>query len=149
MEDWDTAAKRHFSTGLGSGLNFNMIRNNIWFFVKAPQEAFATLANQYFSDSKLMLDFAIDRAKRGHQLNVDWFLLIADYYSKGGSTFPMYQIGKMHLNPNIVKYEASLQRNNDGFITKIMIDKALNLPGPTNYTCSLNEEGLTTMCTTA
>lgn len=65
-------------------------RGNIHFFLNAPQEAFATLANQYFADSQLMLEFCKARWDAGHRSNVNQFLLIADYLSGGTNVVSFY-----------------------------------------------------------
>jgi hypothetical protein len=65
-------------------------RGNIHFFLNAPQEAFATLANQYFADSQLMLEFCKVRWDAGHRSNVNQFLLIADYLSEGKNEVSFY-----------------------------------------------------------
>ena len=58
-------------------------RGNIQFFLDSPQEAFATLANQYYADSGLMLEFCKNRWDAGNHTNVNQFLLIAEYLSEG------------------------------------------------------------------
>ena len=65
-------------------------RGNVQFFLDAPQEAFATLANQYFADSQLMLDFCKVRWEAGHLSNINQFLLIADYLSEGTNKVSFY-----------------------------------------------------------
>ncbi len=65
-------------------------RGNVQFFLDAPQEAFATLANQYFADSQLMLDFCKVRWDGGHRSNINQFLLIADYLSEGTNKVSFY-----------------------------------------------------------
>ena len=65
-------------------------RGNVQFFLNAPQEAFATLANQYFADSQLMLEFCKVRWDAGHRSNINQFLLIADYLSEGTNKVSFY-----------------------------------------------------------
>jgi len=89
-------------------------RGNIQFFLDAPQEAFATLANQYFADSQLMLEFCKSRWDAGHRSNVNQFLLIADYLSEGGPAINFYTLrpgGGLQVEP------VSLKRNDRGLIT--------------------------------
>ena len=77
-------------------------RGNVQFFLDAPQEAFATLANQYFADSQLMLDFCRGRWNAGHPSNINQFLLIADYLSAGTNTVNFYVLrpgGDLTLEP--------------------------------------------------
>ncbi len=68
------------------------VRGNVQFFLDAPQEAFATLANQYFADSQLMLDFCKTRWDAGHRSNINQFLLIADYLSGGEDEVKFYTL---------------------------------------------------------
>ena len=76
-------------------------RGNIQFFLDSPQEAFATLANQYYADSALMLEFCKKRWDTGHRTNINQFLLIAEYLSEGkddGKFFQLLPGGKLSVN---------------------------------------------------
>ena len=75
-------------------------RGNIQFFLDSPQEAFATLANQYYADSGLMLEFCKNRWDAGNRTNVNQFLLIAEYLSEGkdqGKFFQLKPGGKLSV----------------------------------------------------
>ncbi len=77
-------------------------RGNIQFFLDAPQEAFATLANQYYADSGLMLEFCKKRWDAGNRTNINQFLLIAEYLSEGkdrGKFFQLTPGGKLSVEP--------------------------------------------------
>ncbi|MEZ6057258.1 MAG: VCBS repeat-containing protein [Planctomycetaceae bacterium] len=77
-------------------------RGNIQFFLDAPQEAFATLANQYFADSQLMLEFCKTRWDAGHKSNINQFLLIADYLSENSNKVRFYTMrpgGDLTITP--------------------------------------------------
>lgn len=81
-------------------------RGNIQFFLDSPQEAFATLANQYYADSGLMLEFCKTRWDAGHRTNINQFLLITEYLSEGkdqGKFFQLTPGGK--LSVEAVKFE--------------------------------------------
>ena len=67
-------------------------RGNVKFFLDSPQEAFATLANQYFANSQLMLDFCKTRWDAGHRSNINQFLLITDYLSGGNDEVQFYTL---------------------------------------------------------
>ena len=142
VANWDNTFDRHFDSGNGKNLSYNSIRPfSIAFFVLHPQEAFATLANQYVSDTKLMLDFALERASNGYSLCVDWFFLMADYYSFGESNIPVFKIdseGRMN------KSEATISRDNSGFINHVSFDT--EKVGPSSYDCKLDEEGFVISC---
>ena len=91
-------------------------RGNIQFFLDAPQEAFATLANQYFADSQLMLDFCKVRWDTGHRSNINQFLLIADYLSEGTNKVSFYVMrpgGDLTVSP------VRLTRDPQGRITQV------------------------------
>ncbi len=89
---WDAAWTRYFHEG--RRFDRSHIRGNVEFFLKAPQEAFATLANQWFTDSELMVEFAKVRFDAGQPACADQMLLIAEYLSDGGASVPAY-----HLTP--------------------------------------------------
>ncbi len=89
-------------------------RGNVRFFLDAPQEAFATLANQYVADSGLMLEFSKARWDAGHRANADQFLLIAEYLSGGRDRVECYV-----LRPGgaLVVTTGTLERDDVGRIT--------------------------------
>ena len=80
-KSWSTAWKTYFDGK--QDFDRAYLRGNVRFFLESPQEAFATLANQYFTDSQLMLEFSKVRWDAGYRSNVNQFLLIADYLSMG------------------------------------------------------------------
>ena len=84
-------------------------RGNIQFFLDSPQEAFATLANQYYADSGLMLEFCKKRWDEGNRTNVNQFLLITEYLSEGkdqGQFFQLKPGGKLSVDPVEFKRDA-------------------------------------------
>jgi hypothetical protein len=92
-------------------------RNSMKLFLEAPQEAFATLANQYFASSRRMLDFCWSRAKRGLPTNADAFLLFLEYMSEGTNQARFYTIdarGTQSSTP------VSLERDGSRRIVKIV-----------------------------
>ena len=137
-EEFGTALKRYFKTGPGVQYDMNHLRQmiSIDFFIWAPQEAFATLSNQYFDDSKLMLDYAWEKALKGYILNVDWFLLCAEYYSLGTNTVPFWSIDG---EGNILTYNVTVGRSTGGYINKIMIPTEAKQPGKQVYEIQINE----------
>ena len=138
QEDFKEAMKRFF---LGPGFSYDMnhLRQNydISFFVRSPQEAFATLTNQYFDDTKLMLDYAWEKAINGYLLNIDWFLLCAEYYSLGTNTVPFWSIDG---EGNISTFEVNLGRTPTGYIYRIEIPESANQPGKHIYEVEVDTE---------
>lgn len=106
-EHWDEAWRKYFDGK--EEFDRAHTRGNIRFFVEAPQEAFATLANQYVADSQLMLEFAKVRWAAGHRSNVNQFLLIADYLSQRADRVPFYQLlsgGKLRVSTAALQWDA-------------------------------------------
>jgi len=91
-------------------------RGNVQFFLDAPQEAFATLANQYFADSQLMLDFCKVRWEAGHLSNINQFLLIADYLSEGTNQVSFYV---MRPGGDLTVTPVKLTRDGQSRITQV------------------------------
>ncbi|MFM1870795.1 MAG: hypothetical protein RL398_217 [Planctomycetota bacterium] len=90
---WNVAWRDYFEAGpRKDAFDKAYARGNVRFFLESPQEAFSTLANQYFADSELMLEFAKARWDAGHRSTVHQFLLIADYLADGGDDAPTYQL---------------------------------------------------------
>ncbi len=97
-------------------------RGNVKFFLDAPQEAFATLANQYFANSQLMLDFCKTRWDAGHRSNINQFLLIADYLSGGNDEVQFYTLrpgGALRVAT------AKLTRDNKNRITSVQSSNSI------------------------
>lgn len=96
-------------------------RGNVQFFLNAPQEAFATLANQYFADSQLMLDFCKVRWDAGHRSNVNQFLLIADYLSEGTNKVRFYM---MRPGGDLTVVTVRLVRDPEHRITQVKSERS-------------------------
>ena len=92
------------------------VRGSIHFFIQSPQEAFATLANQYFTDSQLMLELGVKRWQEGHKSSINQFLLIADYLSQKANSVKFYQMG---VGGELTVKPIRLERNQLGKITLI------------------------------
>jgi hypothetical protein len=58
------------------------------FFVRYPQEFFASIANSYFSDSFQTLALAVHRFEEGSSEPINQFLFFAEVYSRGRDTVP-------------------------------------------------------------
>ncbi len=85
-------------------------RGNIQFFLDSPQEAFATLANQYYADSGLMLEFCKKRWDSGNRTNINQFLLIAEYLSEGedqGKFFQLTPGGQLSVESVVFRRDAN------------------------------------------
>jgi hypothetical protein len=101
------------------------------FFVSAPQEFFASIANQWFSDTNLTLRLALTRFDKGYKEPLNQFLFFADVYSKGGGTTLFYSIDS---EGNIARRKIPIIRDQFGHIA-VLID------GETAYGFMLDMEG--------
>ncbi len=139
---WDKAWEQYWLTGPGQKRNFNVCRNEttyrpprfgIPFFLETRQEAIASLANQYFTDSDYMFRFALDRYRRGTTGTLDEWLLMADVYSMDGQTTWLYK----HENGdvNLQRHSTPLERDAQGHIRRITVDGR-------DYEFELDPEGL-------
>ncbi len=114
---WNEAWKNYFAAEERFQKGYS--RGNIQFFLDAPQEGFSTLANQYFADTRLMLEFCAARWEQGHHGNINQFLLIAEYLSEGRETLPMYRMvpgGALELGT------ARVERDQQGRIVAIALN---------------------------
>ena len=138
--DWGRAMDQHFSRGAGVTRNRNHLRSQIslGYFLRAPQEAWATLANQYFSDSKLMLDWAWERSLKGHILCLDWFLFQVEFYSLKTNACPFW---KIDAERNIIRYNIALGRDSNGNINRMTIPSSAKQPGKQVYNFVVDKDG--------
>jgi hypothetical protein len=62
------------------------------FFMTHPQEFFASIANEYFSDSLATLQLGLGRFESGWLEPINQFLFFAEVYSRGGSSTLFYEL---------------------------------------------------------
>jgi hypothetical protein len=91
------------------------------YFEKNPQEFIASLANQYFCNSKEMLQLALQKAKHGNYNQINQFILMSSIYSDADKTC-FYQTDKTGRVSSSV-YPVSKR---DGLVTSISM-------GPSKY----------------
>jgi hypothetical protein len=114
--DWNTAWSAYWSSGPGANYRNNWLRANQDLMCTSPQEAFATLSNEYFSSSPVMFDLCLSRWNRGITSCINQFLWFADTYSYGRNETQFYTID---TQGNITCWNAALQRNAGGYINQI------------------------------
>jgi hypothetical protein len=83
-------------------------------FVKAPQEFFASIANQYFANSSHTLKLALVRFDQGYKEPLRQFLLFADVYSLKGDQTYFYTID---TRGRFDRRTVPLTRDANGFIS--------------------------------
>lgn len=119
---WSDAWNRYWRTGTGSGYNDHWLRNNLQLMCEAPQEAFATLANQYFTSGPIMFDLCLRRWDRGITSCINQFLFCADVYAQGGPTTYLY---RMDTAGRLTREQTNIGRNGHGFINRIAINGSI------------------------
>ncbi len=88
------------------------------FFQDAPQEFFASISNQYFSDSEHTLRLGLERFNQGKVEPLNQFLSFADVYSRGGSSTLFYTLD---TSGNLTCREVSIVRDSKDRITGLDI----------------------------
>jgi hypothetical protein len=101
------------------------------FFVSAPQEFFASIANQWFSDTNLTLRLALTRFDKGYREPLNQFLFFAEVYSRGGSNTLFYSID---TQGNLQRRQISILRDQNGRINAI-------IDGAKKYFFNLDDHG--------
>ncbi len=118
-EHWDAAWDAYFTTGGGKETRTQHLREHYGYFLKSPQEGFATLANPYFDNTLLMLETAYKRAQNGYLSNLDQFFLIAEYYTQKSETMTFYDFDPGGI---LTKKSAQLIYDVHGYIQTIDVD---------------------------
>jgi len=101
------------------------------FFTSNPQEFFASISNQWFSDSALTLKLALARFDKGYKEPLNQFLFFAEVYSRGGNVTLFYS---MDTHGNLQRREVPLLRDQKGRIVGLR-------DGDTWYLFTLDEYG--------
>ncbi|MEC3908126.1 LamG-like jellyroll fold domain-containing protein [Tamlana sp. 2201CG12-4] len=125
LQDWKEAMLS------ASGTNYNeYLRTKVLdagghdFFQVHPIEFFASLANIYFSHSKLSLELAVDRFNKGYKQPINQFLLMADALSSESNSTQFYIIDS---NSNLTLSHHSIERNSNGYISKLDLTNSCSI----------------------
>lgn len=129
--NWSAAYDAYWATGPGAGFDRHWLRDNLKFCIDAPQEAFATLANQYFTSSDVMLQLAIARWGQGISNGINQVLFIADVYALGSNQTFFYRV---NTAAQVTKTAIPLQRDALGHISGLTT-------ATTHYDFLLDSEG--------
>jgi PKD repeat protein len=101
------------------------------FFVDAPQEFFASISNQWFTDSKKTIALGLVRFDKGYRHPINQALFFADVYSLGRNFTYFYTIDTAG---NIARQMIPLSRDVNGRINSLTIDDQV-------YTFALDANG--------
>jgi hypothetical protein len=129
--NWSAACDAYWATGPGAGFDRHWLRDNLKFCLDAPQEAFATLANQYFCSSEVMLQLALSRWHEGITNCINQVLFFADVYALGSNQTFFYRIDTA---AQVTRKAIRLQRDAFGHINGLTT-------GTNHYDFHLDSEG--------
>ncbi len=111
---WTAAYDAYWATGPGAGFDRHWLRDNLRYCIDAPQEAFATLSNQYINSSEMMLQLALSRWQEGITNCINQFLFFVDVYTLGSNQVFFYRVDTAaHVTRTIVP----IQRDDLGHIS--------------------------------
>jgi len=119
--------------GMAGSNHMNYLRSMLpdGFFVSAPQEFFASMSNQWFSDSALTLRLALTRFDQGYRDPLNQFLFFAEVYSRGSGNTLFYSLD---ILGNLQRREVTVLRDRNGRIAAI-------IDGETMYNFTLDGSG--------
>jgi len=100
--------------------DLNYLRGMGSFFTANPQEFFASIANQWFADSKKTFDLANIRASLGRTGPINQALFFADVYSGGKNNTYFY---RTDTNGYITRETVPLSRDPAGRVNGIYLDE--------------------------
>ncbi len=109
------------------------------FFTVAPQEFFASIANEWFDNSEHTLRLGIDRFNRGYLEPVNQALFYSEVYSQGDASTYFYRTSPTGLVESIA---IPVMRDINGRINQLTVSG-------TRYSFSLDAQGFVTSCTTS
>ena len=89
------------------------------YFSTYPQEFFASIACQWFVDSKHTLELAMVRWANGYHEPINQFLFFAEVYSEGGDEVPFYTINELG---DLTHTRVPVMRNSNGHINGLIVD---------------------------
>ena len=101
------------------------------YFVDYPQEFFASISNQYLSNTESTFKLAMTRFASGIREPMDQFIYFAETYSLGDDFTVFYKTDTLG---NVERYEVPITRNQEGGISGIHIDSIY-------YEFSFGEDG--------
>ncbi|MEN8183994.1 MAG: hypothetical protein ABFS46_15820 [Myxococcota bacterium] len=94
-------------------------RSDTGLFRSAPQEFFASIANQYLSNSMQTMELGFERLLQGYAEPLNQFLFFLEVYSLSGTTSLFF------TQSEACRYQVetvTLERNAKGFIRRVLVD---------------------------
>ncbi|MHC4108272.1 MAG: dockerin type I domain-containing protein, partial [Planctomycetota bacterium] len=88
-------------------------------FVGAPQEFFASIANEWFTDSRKTVELGLVRFDAGWLCPINQALFFAEVYSQGSDSTWFYTID---TSGNVTAESFTVRRNAGGLINELVYD---------------------------
>lgn len=88
------------------------------FFVQYPQEFFASISNQYFTNSSHTLMLALTRFNKDYRDPINQFLFFADIYSLGKNYTFFYTL---YPEGNIKRETVAIMRDANGYLNSLIL----------------------------
>ncbi len=107
-------------------------------FMKAPQEFFASISNQYFGNTQRTFDLAVARFQAGYKEPMNQFLFFADTFSKGGAATKGYVLDTAGM---LAVSDLGVGRDANGRLNRLSI-------GGRTYSFTLDADGYVTAYST-
>ncbi len=117
--NWATALTNYWNTGPAAGYNKRWCRDNLKFCIEAPQEAFATLSNQYFDSSKTMLQLALNRYGAGNRYPINQLLWFAETFALGTANTFFWRIDTA---ANVTRTTIPVRRGAGGHVSGLTVE---------------------------
>ncbi len=117
-----TLAAREIELVRHAGLDdLNFLRSMVGgaFFQQNPQEFFASIANQWFTDSARTLELGLSRFARGRPEPLNQALFFTEVYSRGSGASRFY---RMDTTAHLESFDVPVHRNERGQIDQLVLE---------------------------
>jgi hypothetical protein len=119
---WSTRKQALLQAAGNDHLNYLRSMFADGFFAKAPQEYFASIANQWFTDSARTLQLGLAQFDNGRRDPINQALFYGEVYSQGGNSTCFYTTD---ADGHIKRSDVPLQRDPQGRITALKVNGTL------------------------
>jgi len=129
----DLAQRRDDLISAAGTDHMNYLRSMVedGFYVDAPQEFFAEIANQWFANSARTLELGLVRWENGYKDPINQFLFFAEVYAMGGNSVLFYTIDEQGI---LTHTDIPVHRDPYGHIHSLIVNGV-------TYRFLLNSEG--------
>ena len=142
------AARKQDLIEAAGNISMNYLRSEITdrdpdFFVTSPQEFFASISNQWFTDSEHTLQLALARWEKDYQQPINQFLFFAEIYAQEGTEVPFYTIDE---EATLTRTMVPVQRDSNNHINELSVGEntyRFNLDGDGNVVEIIENPGRT------